>query len=135
MATVTITIAPDSDGDALPDTWEMAHFASLINTGSDDPDGDGQDNTFELIAGHDPADANSCLCMESASPNATGGVFRLNHVRPGVRYSLESSTDLNAWDTLGTVTYEIEGPRAIYDERTDAGERRRCFYRVTVEME
>ena len=113
----------------------MAHFASLAPTGSDDPDGDGQDNAFELIAGHIPANARSLLTVEPASPFATGGVFRLNHVRPGVRYMLESSTDLAAWDRLSENTYEVEGPGALYDERTDAGERPRSFYRVTVESE
>ena len=91
---------------------------------------DGQDNAFEVLAGNDPADANSCLWMESASPSPTGGVFRLNRVQPGVRYRLQSSADLLAWDTVAEATYEIEGPGALYDPRTDPPWRR--FYRVTV---
>ena len=66
-----------------------------------------------------------------ASPSATGGVFRLDHVRPDVRYLLQSSSDLAAWDTLSAVTYEIEGPGAIYNLRTETAGRQ--FYRVAVE--
>ena len=129
-ATVTIIIDPDSDGDSLPDGWELAAFAALTFDGGDDPDSDGQDNAFELLAGNDPADANSCLCMEPASPSTTGGVFRLNRVQPGVRYRLQSSANLAAWDTVTEKTYEIEGPGALTDPRTDVPWRR--FYRVTL---
>ncbi len=132
-ATVTITIDPDSDGDALPDGWELAAFAALTFDGGDDPDGDGQDNAFELITGNDPADANSCLCMEPASPSPTGGVFRLNRVQPGVRYRLQSSANLYTWDTVTEITYEIEGPGALYDPRTAPPWRR--YYRVTVAVD
>ena len=98
-----------------------------------DPDGDGQSNAFELLTGASPASASESLTLEPASPSATGGVFRLNRVRPGVLYVLESSTDLVAWDRLSENSYELDGPGALYDERTDLAARRRCFYRVTVE--
>ena len=133
VATVTITIQADSDGDQLPDAWELGNFGSMIYNGSSDPDRDGQNNAFELIAGTGPANAGDSLTVEPASPDLTGGVFRINPVRTGVIYVLESSTDLVAWDRLSENTYEVEGPGALYDERTDAGQRRRCFYKVTVE--
>ncbi len=129
-ATVGITILADSDGDLLPDAWEIQSFSTLAYTGNSDPDGDGQSNAFELIAGNDPANANSCLCMEPASPSPTGGVFRLNRVQPGVLYSLETSSDFVHWDTVGSSTYEINGPGAVYDPRIDSPGRR--FYRVSV---
>ncbi len=66
-------------------------------------------------------------------PEPTGGVLRLHPVRPGVIYVFESSTDLVTWDRLSEYTYEVPGPGALYDERTDSGQRRRCFYKVTVE--
>lgn len=132
-ATITITVEPDSDADLLPDAWENLAFATMAFTASDDPDGDGQDNTFEFIAGNNPADANSCLCLEAASPAPDGGVFRLNRVQPGVRYALQASTDLTAWDSISEVTYSLQGPGAIYDTRTTMTGR--CFYRVTVSPE
>jgi len=127
--TVTITIDPDNDADLLPDAWELAAFSALTHSGSDDPDGDGQDNTFEYITGNNPGDANSCLSLEPAP----GGLFRLNSVRPGVRYHLESSTSLEAWERINKITPDIAGPAAIADPRT--GPSGRCFYRVTVEQE
>ncbi len=133
VATVTITIQADSDGDQLPDAWELGSFGSMIYNGSSDPDHDGQNNTFELLTGTGPANAGDSLTIEHASPSPTGGVLRLHPVRPGVIYVLESSTDLVAWDRLSENTYEVPGPGALYDERTDVGQRRRCFYKVTVE--
>jgi hypothetical protein len=134
-ATVSITVAQDSDGDNLPDSFEISMFSSLDYDGTDDTDGDGQDNTFEYIAGTNPADANDLLRMEMASPSPTGGVFCLNHVRLGVVYVLERSIDLEAWDTITENTYEVEGPGAVYDTATDVGSKQRCFYRVSVRLE
>jgi hypothetical protein len=45
---------PDSDGDGLPDAWELEHFGSLAQTASGDPDGDGFTNEQEYLAGTDP---------------------------------------------------------------------------------
>lgn len=44
----------DSDGDGLPDLWEMEHFGDLSRDGSADPDGDGVDNLLEHEYGTDP---------------------------------------------------------------------------------
>jgi hypothetical protein len=43
-----------SDGDALPDEWEIAHFGDLSHGGSEDTDGDGMDDLAEFRAGTDP---------------------------------------------------------------------------------
>jgi alpha-tubulin suppressor-like RCC1 family protein len=128
-AIVSITIQADLDADALPDVWELSAFSSLAYTATDDPDGDGQNNAFEFIAGNNPADANSCLCLELAAP----GTFRLNRVQPGVRYHLQTSPDLLAWDTVITATYTLMGPGAVVDPRTDDPPRR--YTRVTVSLE
>ncbi|MES2474847.1 MAG: BNR-4 repeat-containing protein [Verrucomicrobiota bacterium] len=37
----------DSDGDNLPDAWEISNFGTLVYTGASDPDGDGDNNTTE----------------------------------------------------------------------------------------
>jgi len=44
----------DSDGDGLPDAWEMANFATLSANPGDDPDGDGASNMAEFNAGTNP---------------------------------------------------------------------------------
>ena len=49
----------DSDGDALPDTWELAHFPSLGQSGGDDPDNDGLINSEEFNLDTNPNLADS----------------------------------------------------------------------------
>lgn len=131
-ATVSIAIQADNDGDELPDSWEMANFGNLNSSSSDDPDLDGQNNAFELLSGNSPADGGESLTVELASA-AGQGTLRLNRVRPGVVYVLESSHDLTTWDRLSETIYEAPGPGALHDERTNLSEQRRCFYRVTIE--
>ncbi|HEU5071191.1 MAG TPA: hypothetical protein VFV96_12365 [Verrucomicrobiae bacterium] len=47
---------PDSDGDSLPDDWEIHWFGNLDATASDDPDGDWLTNYEEYLAGSNPSD-------------------------------------------------------------------------------
>jgi len=53
------TSSADSDGDGLPDAWEMSHFSNLNQGGSGDPDTDGMTNLQEYAAGTDPANPDS----------------------------------------------------------------------------
>ncbi|MCK4658304.1 MAG: hypothetical protein KAV82_02175 [Phycisphaerae bacterium] len=46
----------DTDGDGLPDEWEMQYFGSLHQGPDDDPDIDGLSNLCEYEAGTDPTD-------------------------------------------------------------------------------
>ena len=49
----------DSDGDSLPDWWEMKYFANLNQTATGDFDHDGYNNLEEYAAGQDPTVKNS----------------------------------------------------------------------------
>lgn len=53
-AQVTIEVFQDTDSDGLDDNWERAHFGSLAENASGDPDGDLLNNGRELQAGTDP---------------------------------------------------------------------------------
>jgi hypothetical protein len=44
----------DTDGDSLPDDWEMQYFRTLLYGPTDDPDGDGISNILEKDEGTNP---------------------------------------------------------------------------------
>lgn len=50
---------PDSDGDGLPDSWEMEHFGDLAQDGTGDPDNDGSPNLAEYLAQTNPNNADT----------------------------------------------------------------------------
>ena len=49
----------DSDGDGLPDTWEIANFGNLAQNALGDFDGDGVSNLDEFLQGTNPTDSAS----------------------------------------------------------------------------
>lgn len=57
-ATVTLSL-PDTDGDTLPDLWEIDFLNTLDFGAGDDPDQDSLCNIDELNAGTDPDDSDS----------------------------------------------------------------------------
>lgn len=67
--------AADSDGDGLPDAWELQFFGGLAQSGTDEFDGDGFSNVSEYLAGTDPRDANSSLRLRI---EWVGGGFRID---------------------------------------------------------
>jgi hypothetical protein len=65
----------DTDGDGMPDYWELANGLNPTNsTGISGPDGDtdadGQSNEQEFLAGTNPQNASDYLRIESVSVNA-----------------------------------------------------------------
>ncbi len=62
-ANIYLTVLPDSDGDGMPDSWELDNGLNP-NDPADaalDGDGDGHCNAMEYQAGTEPAEKNSCL--------------------------------------------------------------------------
>ena len=65
----------DTDGDLLPDWWELAHFGSTTGANANaDPDADLHTNLTEYLAGSDPDDAQSVpLASPYVPPEITSG--------------------------------------------------------------
>jgi hypothetical protein len=65
-AAAVLTILADSDGDHLPDTWEIANQfnPSFSGDGTNDLDGDSLSNREEYLAGTDPRDVLSYLKVD-----------------------------------------------------------------------
>jgi hypothetical protein len=96
-ASLPMTVIPwvDSDGDGLPDDWELAHNLNPNNPGDRDldPDGDGLTNKQEYLAGTDPHDASSSLRLSLVR----AGDDKLNLAfasRVGKMYRLETAVAL-----------------------------------------
>ena len=70
-----LTVLVDSDGDRMPDIWELAYGLdpNNPNDANIDSDGDGMTNLQEYIAGTNPLDPASYLKIDtiSGAPNAT----------------------------------------------------------------
>ena len=67
VASFAVNLIVDSDGDGMPDAWEIAHGLNHQD-GADantDVDGDGQINLAEYLAGTDPQSAQSYLRVDS----------------------------------------------------------------------
>jgi hypothetical protein len=78
----------------VSEEWQTNFFGSLTNSASDamaDPDGDGQPNWMEYLAGTDPTDALSHLQLSSVECLDTANVALRWDVVPGRVYVIEAS--------------------------------------------
>jgi hypothetical protein len=65
----------DSDGDGMPDNWELQYFLNLSRNGLLDFDNDGVSDLNEYLAGTDPTNANSFLTFTKIQPTQGGSSF------------------------------------------------------------
>ena len=90
----------DQDGDGLPDAWEILHFGATTNaSAATDADGDGFPDADEYLAGTDPNTPGSFLGVvaisNTVSATATGMVVRWSSVA-GKLYSVDRGMSLLA---------------------------------------
>ena len=121
----------DSDGDGMPDDWEITHgLDPKVNDASLDPDGDGLSNLNEYLAGTDPQDAASTLKLIPGRYDGTS--FRMHFMAiAGKSYAIQyrKSATSGAWLKLIEVAPQ---PNATTIEITDpsAGANATRFYRA-----
>ncbi|MGA1538965.1 MAG: hypothetical protein ACO39C_00910, partial [Chthoniobacterales bacterium] len=131
---------PDSDGDGLPDAWELEHFGNLDRDGSGDADSDSLNDRGEYVVGSDPNDSSSgfpALGVES-----TGDTFRVTFPTvAGRTYTVMASGDLTggSWnavtDVVGGQSNPVSGDgttKTVTETGLDGTEAR--FYRLQVEL-
>ena len=73
IAQITV-LGSDIDDDGLPDAWELQYLPNLNQSGSSDGDGDGMNNTLELLAGRNPGLADPAVDVTTRKLD----VFNLN---------------------------------------------------------
>ena len=119
----------DTDGDGLPDSWELLYFGNLSEAANDDPDGDGFTNLQEFLAGTDPTNHASALRIAAISRNGSDVVVNYSAVS-GKKYEFQFTTNLLAvnWTGIDTNTVASTGIAQFTD--TGAAVFSNCFYRV-----
>lgn len=110
----------DSDGNGLPDDWELEHFGYIGVDPNADADGDGTSNLMEWLAGTDPNDATSVFRPDV---HRDGDALVLTvPTREGRVYRIWGSGDLGEWDLLDSVdgdgtemawSYPLDGTEAL----------------------
>jgi len=123
----------DSDGDLMPDIWELSHGFNYVDASDagEDFDSDGADNYEEYVADTQPKNNNSYFAVTafSNSPQATL-YFDSTSAR---NYTLQSCSNLldNSWsDVPGAVSNTGGGISLSDTNQPPKGE----FYRVKVDL-
>ena len=123
----------DTDGDGMPNGWEIAHGLNPANPADAalDSDGDGQTNLQEYLAGTDPQSAASVLRIVSEVRDSVSGNVAVTFPSVnGLNYRVEWNTDLAAgtWNTLQD-NVPGTGANVVVTDTTALGQPKR-FYRV-----
>lgn len=123
-------VIDDSDEDDLPDSWEMQHLGNLTSDPSADPDGDGQNNAMELLAGTNPASGSSLFAAAMVPLNSTRMTLTWPSV-PGKSYLIQTSPALDGnWSPFATVPAAASPATSTDYTVTKIAEA--MFYRVAI---
>jgi subtilisin family serine protease len=125
----------DTDGNGLPDWWELKYFGHLTGTDPNaDPDHDGMSNLAEWLAGTNPTNAASCLRLALLSASNSNGVVLSWPSVAGKTYWLARSTNLSTG--FNSTIFTNIAATAPINTKTDTVifPRSAGFYRVGVEQ-
>ena len=123
----------DTDRNGLPDAWERQHF--LRTTGTDpnaDPDGDGQSNSYEYVAGFDPNVVNRPFVIKGLEMVGSGTVSLSWKGVEGRVYQVKRAVEVNGdySDYGNPVVSDAEGNCSIEVPTDDAT----AFFKIEVSI-
>ena len=127
--------ALDTDGDGLPDAWELLYGLNPLDATGDhgaagDPDHDRFSNLEEYLSGTSPTDSSSYLRVESIQPGA-GGVKLRFQAAAGKSYSLLYRVEPGAGVWLKLTDLEAQSAAAVREVIDPVpGESTQRFYRL-----
>lgn len=117
----------DTDGDGMPDGFEVAHSLAPLSAGDAllDADDDGQSNWAEYIAGTNPREASSLFRATAAhsapgltiyAPTETGRLYRMEAAdTPGLPWTgVSGQTNIPGDGTLRAFTDTAPGTTRVY---------------------
>lgn len=127
----------DSDGDGMPNSYEIAQGFNPNNPADaqQDADSDGSKNVDEYLAGTDPHDANSKLSLQVASVNATTATLRFTAMA-NKSYTIQyrDSVGSGAWQNLVPIPSQGTTHTVTYPDSLPPGLTSR-FYRLVTPIQ
>lgn len=131
VKTLTMAAGPDTDGDGIPDAWELSQTNSIavFGGGGADFDGDGVSDENEYLADTDPADPSDLLMITDLTINGTTNQVTWA-ATPTRAYTLQSAAALSngmSW-VDGSPSIPTSGPEMT--ETVTGITNKTRFYRV-----
>jgi len=112
------TYGVDSNGDGIPDEWQIANWGSNPSkwgAANEDSDGDGLTNYQEFLAGTDPRDAASNL--KTQVQIIQGALYFKWNTVTGKVYQVQFSTDFQNWANVGAQRLATSGEDSVFIEQ------------------